>query len=165
MHGWLTAHARAQQERARQGGANVSFSKGVGTTEYMRFFGGYGVTVECGQHRDPKAPKIAYEAILNALAHLGLIAAPAPETQRETRHRDRRCGLVLRGRRPARKGLDDGGPVAAGEIIARRADGQALKAPRDGFVIFPNPEPEPFVELFYFGEASERFDLEPDEGG
>ena len=59
------------------------------------------------------------------------------------------------------KAWTTGNPVGAGEVIARRADGAALKAPRDGFVIFPNPEPKPFVELYYFGEASQRFDREP----
>jgi len=157
MHGWLTAHARAQRERTRQGGANVSFSKGVGTTEYMRFCGGYAVTVECGQHRDPNAPQVAYDAIFNALAHLQLIAAPAPK-----RSAKRAIKIVdavwcfSEGDRLA-KNWTTGDAVGEGEIIARRADGQALKAPRNGFVIFPNPEPKPFVELYYFGEASERF--------
>ncbi len=157
MHGWLTAHARAQQERARQGGTNVSFAKGVGTTEYMRFRGGYGVTIECGQHGDPKAPRIAYDAILNALAHLKLIAAPEPKrtAKRAIRIVDA-VWCFAQGDR-LEKPWTTGDAVAAGEIIARRADGQALKAPRDGFVIFPNPEPKPFVELYYFGEPSERF--------
>ncbi|MBV9518146.1 MAG: succinylglutamate desuccinylase/aspartoacylase family protein [Hyphomicrobiales bacterium] len=157
MHGWLTAHARAQRERARQGSANVSFSKGVGTTEYMRFCGGYAVTVECGQHRDPMAPQVARDAILNGLAHFQLIAAPAPK-----RSAKRAISIVdavwcfSEGDR-LEKAWTTGDAVAAGEIIARRADGEALKAPRDGFVIFPNPEPKPFVELYYFGEASQRF--------
>ena len=160
MHGWLTAHARAQKERARQGGENVPFAKGVGTTEYMRFRGGYGVTIECGRHRDPKAPRIAYDAILNGLAHLGIITASPPVWSAK-----RAIGIVdavwcfSEGDR-LEKAWTTGDPVAAGEVIARRADGQALKAPRDGFVIFPNPEPKPFVELYYFGEASQRFDRE-----
>ncbi|WP_181257290.1 hypothetical protein [Pseudaminobacter soli (ex Li et al. 2025)] len=29
--------------------------RGVGTIEFMRFAGGYGVTVECGQHLAPDA--------------------------------------------------------------------------------------------------------------
>jgi L,D-peptidoglycan transpeptidase YkuD (ErfK/YbiS/YcfS/YnhG family)/predicted deacylase len=163
MHGWLTAHARAQPERARQGGANVSFSKGVGTTEYMRFRGGYGVTVECGQHRDPKAPQIAYDAILNALAHLKLIAAPAPKRSATRAIRIVDAVWCFSEGDRLEKPWTTGDAVAAGETIARRADGQALKAPRDGFVIFPNPEPKPFVELFYFGEASDRFRARPEQ--
>ena len=39
-------------------------SYGVGTTEYMRSQGangqgGYGITLECGQHQDPTAPEMA----------------------------------------------------------------------------------------------------------
>ena len=32
---------------------------GWGTNEYMRSRGGYGVTLECGQHEDPAAPEVA----------------------------------------------------------------------------------------------------------
>jgi hypothetical protein len=39
----------------------------------MRHHGGYGVTVECGQHDDPNAPGVAYAAIINALKFLGMI--------------------------------------------------------------------------------------------
>ena len=45
---------------------------GVGTTEYMRSTGGYALTLECGQHADPAAPDVAYRAIMNTLAFLGL---------------------------------------------------------------------------------------------
>ena len=58
---------------------------GIGTTEYMRSVGGCAVTLECGQHDDPQAPQVAYRAIVNTLAHLGLIEAadPAPAPQIE----------------------------------------------------------------------------------
>jgi hypothetical protein len=131
----------------------------------MRFRGGYGVTVECGQHRDPKAPQVAYDAIVNALAHLKLIAAPAPKRSANRAIRIVDAVWCFSEGDRLEKPWTTGDAVAAGEIIARRADGQALKAPRDGFVIFPNPEPEPepFVELFYFGEASDRFGARPEQ--
>jgi hypothetical protein len=44
---------------------------GIGTTEYMRSVGGWGVTLECGRHDDPAAPEVGYRAILNTLAHSG----------------------------------------------------------------------------------------------
>ena len=62
-------------------GSNASIDYGVGTTETMRRFGGIGITLECGQHEDDAAPHVAYQAILNSLAHLGMLSdavAPAP---------------------------------------------------------------------------------------
>jgi uncharacterized protein len=38
----------------------------------MRSQGGYAVTLECGQHADPNSPEVGWQAIHNALAHLGL---------------------------------------------------------------------------------------------
>ncbi len=46
--------------------------------------------------------------------------------------------------------------VAAGEPIAWRADGQALTAPEDGYVVFPNPGTPPGREWFYFARPGSR---------
>ncbi|SED43603.1 L,D-peptidoglycan transpeptidase YkuD, ErfK/YbiS/YcfS/YnhG family [Rhizobiales bacterium GAS188] len=156
MHGWLAAYARAQQERARLGGGDI-VSKGVGTTEYMRFAGGYGVTIECGQHQEPRAVEIAYAAIRNALAHLRLIDAPEPPRRVERAIELADAVLCVSPGDHLEKAWATGDRVPAGEVIARRADGEALTAPSDGFVVFPNADPKPLVELYYFGVASRRF--------
>lgn len=46
--------------------------------------------------------------------------------------------------------------VAAGEVIARRADGSTLTAPEDGYVVFPNPGTPPGKEWFYFARPGRR---------
>ena len=46
--------------------------------------------------------------------------------------------------------------VAAGEPIAFRADGQAIRAPEDGYVVFPNPGTPPGREWFYFARPGQR---------
>ncbi|MFI5012327.1 MAG: succinylglutamate desuccinylase/aspartoacylase family protein [Hyphomicrobiales bacterium] len=156
MHGWLAAHGRAHAERVRRGDPGAIASKGVGTTEYMRHCGGYGVTLECGQHRDQRAAETAYAAILNALAQLRLIDAPQPKRSVERAIELVNAVLCLaEGDRLARPWAT-GDAVAAGEVIARRADGEALNAPSAGFVVFPNAEPKPLGELYYFGVASGR---------
>ena len=78
MHGWMPTYTRAALERRRRGGKGDP-AEGIGTTEYMRSVGGYGVTLECGQHSDPSAVDVAYNAIVNALGHLQLTdARPSP---------------------------------------------------------------------------------------
>src|SRR5690349_10150834 len=78
VDGWLSTYAAGvSRRRARQadGAApaiTLDEAYGVGTTEYMRRVGGWGFTLECGQHDDPRAPEVARRAILNALAHLRL---------------------------------------------------------------------------------------------
>ena len=62
---------------------------GVGTTEYMRSGGGYGITLECGQHDDPAGPAVARVAIERTLAVLGmsdafpLLPLTPPASERE----------------------------------------------------------------------------------
>jgi len=157
MHGFLAAHVRAQQDLARRGLAGTSWSKGVGTTEYMRQSGGFAVTIECGQHRDSRALEVAQRAILNALGHLGVIdtPAPVPSARRAIEVIDAVYALSEDDR--LEQPFVSGDTVKKGDVIARRSTGEILTAPRDGFVIFPQATPKPLVEFYYFGVASARF--------
>jgi L,D-peptidoglycan transpeptidase YkuD (ErfK/YbiS/YcfS/YnhG family)/predicted deacylase len=156
MHGWLPTYARAALERRRRGGEGNP-AEGVGTTEYMRSVGGYGVTLECGQHSDPRAVEVAYHAIINALGHLGLTdARPQPATIEKTIEIVDAVLCDSAGDRLARDFVT-GDAVRSGETIAVRADGVRLTAPSDGFVVFPDRNPRPMAELYYFGVSSKRF--------
>lgn len=161
MHGWLETYVNGVARKRPS--SDGSLSLGVGTTEYMRFAGGYGVTLECGSHDDPQAEEVAYRAILNALAHLRLIAAPAPV--RTAKRAIEIVDVVLAEAAGDRleKPWRTGDAVQAGEVIARRAKGEPLVAPQAGYVIFPDANPSPGEELFYFGVASRR--LSEDEAG
>ncbi len=155
LEGWLDAYAQGALERAKRG-ASASALHGVGTTEYMRFVGNYGVTLECGQHDDPCAPQVAYRAIVRALAHLGIadLSSPSPVSARTIRLTEVVLCVSPQDRlEGAWRTADE---VAKGQVIARRASGEAIVAPQDGFVIFPDANAAPLDELFYFGIASRR---------
>ena len=77
VEGWLEVYAHGVQQRlARRPSSPSDPAYGIGTTEAMRQLGGYAITLECGQHDDPDAPQVAYRAILNTLAHLGMLDLP-----------------------------------------------------------------------------------------
>ncbi|WP_028456269.1 succinylglutamate desuccinylase/aspartoacylase family protein [Chitinilyticum litopenaei] len=166
VEGWLDTYAEGVKTRLAYADASPSLrarmlstdpSYGVGTTEYTRKHGGYALTLECGQHADPQAPEVAYRAIRNTLAHLGLIDAPAPAVQ-EQFELLKLCQVVDR--------LDEGDRFVrewasfdhfhAGELIGQRADGTPVLAPADGYIVFPSPLAVPGNEWFYFAQASER---------
>ncbi|MDW5442858.1 succinylglutamate desuccinylase/aspartoacylase family protein [Polaromonas sp. SM01] len=159
VEGWLDTYARGVQRRAATASANgaaraqtlvTNPNYGVGTTEYMRSRGGYGVTLECGQHDDPHAVQVARHAILQTLALLGLVSQPLkPEPQ--AREILRLVDVLDRehiGDRFSRewRSFD---AVKAGELIGVRYSGEEIKAPEDAFVVFPNPRGEPGQEWFY----------------
>ena len=81
VDGWLDTYAKGVERRQqlnihpqdRQHLLNTDVRYGVGTTEYMREQGGYALTLECGQHADPHAQDVGYQAIINTLVYLGLI--------------------------------------------------------------------------------------------
>ena len=86
VEGWMAAYADGvARRRARAltpGAVQEDPGYGVGSTEYMRSIGGYGVTLECGQHDDPAGATVAYHAIRQTLALLGLAELPlAPPTR------------------------------------------------------------------------------------
>ncbi|MFN9708442.1 MAG: succinylglutamate desuccinylase/aspartoacylase family protein [Burkholderiales bacterium] len=170
VEGWLDTYAtgvknrlsrlqtaRAEQLSARMQILNTDPSYGVGTTEYMRSQGGYAITLECGQHDDPEAPEVAYQAIRNALAHLALINAPAPPVRTDIECL--RLAEVTDRLHPEDRFVRHWASydhLHAGDLIGLRHDGGEVCAPKDGFIVFPNPQALPGNEWFYFAQPSLR---------
>jgi predicted deacylase len=161
VEGWMQAYGdgvAARRKRALTPGAvHEDPSYGVGTTEFMRSAGGYGVTLECGQHEDPAAPQVAYHAIRQSLSLLGLadlpLAAPAAPFD---------ClalSEVIDRHAPGDqfvKTWTSFDPLAAGELIALRADGTEVRAPQAGHIVFPDVGALPGHEWFYLARRSAR---------
>ena len=120
----------------------------------MRSRGGYGVTLECGQHDDPQAVAVARRAILQTLAMLKMIAVPLEPipTEREILRLVDVTDREHAGDSFARewRSFD---AVKTGEVIGTRHSGAEVKAPHDGFVVFPNPRAEPGQEWFYMARC------------
>ncbi len=166
LEGWLDTYARGVQRRSAAAAATTGVRSqtlvtnpnyGVGTTEYMRSRGGYGVTLECGQHDDPQAIGVARHAILQTLALLDLCALPLQPAQTgreilrlvdvtDREHADDRFSREWRS-------FD---AVKTGDVIGVRHGGQAVTAPSDGFVVFPNPRAEIGQEWFYFAQRRQE---------
>ncbi len=164
VEGWLDTYAAgvkarlarsAPTERAQMLSTDPSY--GVGTTEYMRSCGGYAITLECGQHADSQAPDVAYQAIRRTLAHLRIVdeASPPARTDVELLRLAEVIDRFHAGDRFARE-WKSYEPLQAGDLIAHRADGSPIRAPDDGFIVFPNPTAVPGNEWFYFARRSER---------
>ena len=161
VEGWLDTYALGVgRRRARHPEANpllLDAAYGVGTTEYMRSRGGYGVTLECGQHDDPVAPEVAYRAIRQTLALLQLTDTPlqAPPPTFEILKLEDVIDLENSGDTFVRE-WQSFDPLKAGEIIGHRHDGTPVTAEADGFIVFPNPRALPGNEWFYFARNSAR---------
>jgi len=164
VDGWLRTYAAGvEQRRARlastgQPTPEMHADYGVGTTEFMRRSGGWAITLECGQLEDPHAPQLAYQALRNTLAHLGLSDEPDPPAAKPIE------GLRLfqvvdkhhEGDYFTRAWVSFDA-VQAGELIALRHDGTPLHAPSAGRIVFPNPAAEPGKEWYYLARPQERF--------
>lgn len=166
VDGWLDTYAAGVARRieaagreGRAGTIDLHPRYGVGTTEYMRARGGWALTLECGQHDDPDAPAVAYRAIRSTLAHLGLVAEPPPEPAAAIEALSLvdvidKVDVADAFAREWRS-FD---PLRAGEAIGRRASGEVVRAPFDGWIVFPNAKADARQEWFYLARASARFD-------
>lgn len=156
IHGWLDGYDRYLSERVRIGFPPLSPAEGVGTTEYARFAGAYGVTLECGTHGDPAGAEIGYAGILATLAHLGIVDTPSPPVAVSRAIRITDALLCEREGDRIEGDWLTGDAVPAGAPIIRRADGSTVPMPHDGFLVFPNRKPQPGLQLCYLAVASER---------
>jgi predicted deacylase len=168
VDGWLDTYAKGVERRlARAGSAatraqalNTDPKYGVGTTEYMRSVGGCAITLECGQHEDPASPDIAYAAIRHALSHLGISDEPAPPAVTDIEY----LSLVdvidrLDAADAFSREWSSFNPVAKGDLVATRADGTELRAPEDGFIVFPDHKALPGNEWFYLARPRSASEL------
>lgn len=163
VEGWLSTYAKGVERRAREATAagrqtrNADPRYGVGTTEYMRSAGGYSITLECGQHEDPSSPQVAYRAIRNTLAFLGLTAdSPPPPVERYEALRLH--DVVDRSHADDRfvREWSSFDRLAKGDVIGIRHDGTEVVAPGDGWILFPDKGAAPGNEWFYLAEPVER---------
>jgi len=161
VEGWLDIYAAGLAQRST-GAAVVdqALDFGRGTNEYIRNCGGYGVTLECGQHQDPEAPQVAWRAIRRALALLGMAPLPPemPAAPPESPQLLRLASVTDRLHEEDSFVRDWAtfDAVQRGEPIGMRHDGTLVSAPDDGFIVFPNALALPGAEWFYFARPSER---------
>ncbi|MYN04632.1 succinylglutamate desuccinylase [Pseudoduganella sp. DS3] len=161
VDGWMATYGAGVARRLRDDSELQTVLKyGVGTTEYMRSTGGMALTLECGQHADPQAPDVAYRAIMNTLAHFGLIEAPKPVPIALD-------DMEYLSMVEVHDKLDAGDAFSrtwssfdrlkAGDEIGRRADGSAVLAPFDAYMLFPDVNAKPNAEWFYLAKVSDAF--------
>jgi hypothetical protein len=157
MQAYADGVARRRERALTPGAVHEDPSYGVGTTEFMRAAGGYGVTLECGQHDDPAAPQVAYHAIRQTLALLGLaeIALAPPAASFDCLALAEVIDRHAEGDQFA-KTWTSFDVLAEGELIAQRADGTEVRAPRAGHIVFPDVSARPGHEWFYLAQRSAR---------
>lgn len=158
VDGWLRTYGQGVQRRLRgDSRLETVLRYGVGTTEYMRSTGGYALTLECGQHDDPQAPQVAYRAIRNTLAFLGLCGGPAPAPLPDGQLEALSMVEVhdkLHGDDRFSRDWASFDPVRQGEEIGRRADGTPVLAGFDGVMLFPDSAAAAHSEWYYLARPT-----------
>jgi predicted deacylase len=161
VDGWLgTYGAGVQRRMSDTSQLETVLRYGVGTTEYMRTTGGYALTLECGQHNDPAAPEVAYRAIMNTLAFLNVIDAPAPAPVPADQVEALSMVVVHDKADPADafvRTWSSFDAVSKGEQIGVRADGTPVLSELDGRILFPDVNAGANQEWYYLTQPNPQF--------
>lgn len=161
VDGWLATYGQGVQRRMSDASQLETVLRyGVGTTEYMRSTGGYALTLECGQHNDPAAPEVAYRAIMNTLAFLKVIDAPAPQALAADQM-EALSMVVVHDKTDKADAFvrqwSSFDPVVKGEQIGVRADGTPVTSELDGRILFPDVNAGANQEWYYLTRANPDF--------
>lgn len=146
LTGWSAAYAASGRKVTA-----ADENEAVGTTEYARRFGAIATTLECGQHKDPNAVTVAYQALRQALAHLGLTASPTHAAKNPKKVRMFEVVYCPEGGKLARV-WENFAPLAAGTVIATSSQGD-LRAAQDCVIIMPKASATVGEEWYYLGEV------------
>lgn len=161
VDGWLRTYGAGVQRRLRgDSQLETVLRYGMGTTEYMRSTGGYALTLECGEHTDPQAPEVAYRAIMNTLAFLGLIDAPSPQPIADEAMEALSMVAVydkVSADDTFTRAWSSFDPVRKDEQIGTRADGTPVLAEFDGRILFPDSAAGANSEWYYLTRANPGF--------
>ena len=161
VDGWLATYGAGVQRRLTDASQLQTVLRyGVGTTEFMRTTGGYALTLECGQHNDPAAPEVAYRAIMNTLAFLNVIDAPAPEPIPADQV-EALSMVVVHDKTDAADSFvqtwSSFDPVSRGQQIGVRADGTPVTSELDGRILFPDVNAGANQEWYYLTRVNPDF--------
>ncbi len=161
VDGWLGTYGAGVQRRMSDASQLETVLRyGVGTTEYMRTTGGYALTLECGQHNDPAAPDVAYRAIMNTLAFLNVIDAPAPAPVPADEIEALSMVVVHDKADPGDafvRTWSSFDPVSKGDQIGLRADGTPVLSELDGRILFPDVNAGANQEWYYLTQPNPQF--------
>lgn len=121
----------------------------TGTDAFVNQSGGMGICIECGNHADAKAKNVAIEAIKNFLAYFEVIQGPSvlPVPQKYIKA----CFIYKnRGSFTLSKVFTEFEEVSKGQIIGYD-NGNAVVAPYDACILFPQNSDTPNSEVFILG--------------
>lgn len=151
VYGWQDAYGNSNGQEG--------YKESMGTTEFTRYKGGIGITLECGHHHNENNADIAYDSIIRALHYLEMLDEASEVDKnllQKTSQENQRC-LKMKSVYYKEEGAEftkhwkHFDEVKKGEEIAKFANGKTIIAPEDGCVVLPKEKAQNGEEWIYFG--------------
>lgn len=126
-------------------------NKDYTTSGYAHAYGKVSLTVECGQHGDPRSPIVGYKTLRNALNYLGIIKNGVNKECQN--HQIIKAEKIFYKEKEGLLSKDWGhmNYIKKGEIIAEYSDSDIVQTPQDIYILLPFKDAQIGDEWFYFG--------------
>lgn len=129
-------------------GRRESFS----TIDHAKSMGIAAIGVECGQHESPGSRNVAYQCIRTTMDELGICRVTSKRTHKTARNVFFKYLKVYEKGARFIRAWKDFDRVEKDEPIGRLANGQIVRAPVAGNIIFPHPGAHVGDEWFYIAQ-------------
>lgn len=120
------------------------------TEAYANRMGKVGITLEAGYHNDPQAIEVAERAMWQAIRFLGLMSG-VDEVVSRPRYLKFTDRVMFENGDRFTKSWVHMEPVAKGEGIYKRENGEVVVAEQDGVILIPFEQAQVGDDFYYFG--------------
>ena len=129
-----------------------ALKEGMGTTEYLRQFGGYGVTLECGQHNDLESIVVAERAIENTFQYFNMLDGDALKNHTSQIIEIQKVYYNEENAEFCEEWCNFQS-VPKGTKIARYSGGEVVSVQEDSYIVLPRKDAPVDEEWFYIGRS------------
>lgn len=141
IEGWEEAYAASFP--------NLNRGQSSHTAAFMHSIGKIAAGVECGFHQDAAAVDVAYNTIILALKHFGLIEGRIPMLQKPRRILMEQVFLRIDKEDRFAQDFTHGQKLKKGEVVFIKKDGNPFTLEKDAVILFPRPDCPLGEEWFY----------------
>ncbi len=132
--------------------SDKKLKEGMGTTEYTREFGGFGITLECGQHKDPNSIVVAEESIMKTFKYFNMIDGEL-DTNSSAKIIEIKDVIYKKNNSEFLNDWCNFQSLSKGTKIAKYENEEFDIAEQDSYIVLPRKEAPIDDEWYYIGQA------------
>lgn len=137
---------------------NLYDESGWTTDQYAASIWKSWICIECGNHNNPKAPTIAYNAIIWCMRHLWIINWETTQTQNRIIY-TMKALFTKKSEGHFTQHFQHGDKIKRWDILCNYDNGNTITSPINWYILLPKHRAKTWDERFYLATAAEKNNL------